>query len=431
MVKAEVDGKRMERWAQPFEDWLEERRTRFSPKLANASYLAWREFLASTAKAPWEVGVEDVESHIAELEKRGLRPGTIVDRLASLSKFYDYCQEHGIDPRCDTGFNPARKARHPRVLQYERANYLSAAEEAALLESIRRDPSPMGKRDYALILMLLRTGWQAGKVRRLRWGELGSRADGPGSGEALPGEVWAAVREYLQATGRWEGIRPEQYVFAPSAAPLVREARERAEDWAGSRPLSMDELHYLVKLHAGRAGLKANRITCHTLRHTAAMRRTESGETAEAVRAFLGRGRLRSIRAYLKKLEENPKQRLRASKGATSQEPAPSRGPWQAQPGNHFALQHGLTARYLPEFEWLAEQGVQLPEIDWVILRYRVVMRRAMLVGDNVRTLEEAMRILKVMGIAAFRLVKAVKLKQKLESGSSDGEHRRCRSPAP
>ena len=85
-----------------------------------------------------------------------------------------------------------------------------------------------------------------------------------------------------------------------------------------------------------------------------------------------------------------------------------------------MALKHGFYARYLPEFEWLAEQGVQLPEIDWVILRCRVVMRRAMLVGEDVRTLEEAMRILKVMGIAAFRLVKAVKLKQKMESGSGE-----------
>jgi hypothetical protein len=39
-------------------------------------------------------------------------------------------------------------------------------------------------------------------------------------------------------------------------------------------------------------------------------------------------------------------------------------------------------------------------------------MRRAMLVGEDVRTLEEAMRILKVMGIAACRLVRTVKLRE-------------------
>jgi integrase/recombinase XerC/integrase/recombinase XerD len=439
MEEGEVNGERMERWGQAFEDWMEERRTRFSQKVAKRSHLAWREFLASTRKAPWEVGVEDVEGHIAELEKRGLRPGTILDRLAGLSKFYEHCQKKGIDPVCEAGFNPASQARRPKVVQYEKANYLSRAEEAALLEAIRQDPSPMGKRDYALILMLLRTGRRAGEVRELRWGELGSgsgeRCLGEGIGDkgateraprdrgagkegigdkggGLPGEVRQAVREYLEATGRWEGIRPEEYVFAPSEAALVRESRERAEDWAGSRPLSTDELHYLVKLHAGRAGLKAKRITCHTLRHTAAMRRAESGETVEAIGAFLRMERYHTT-TYLKKLETQPKERLRARKRASSVEETPSRGPCRTKPRNHLALEHGLTAKYLPEFEWLAEQGVQLQEIDWVILRYRVVMRRAMLVGNEVRTLEEAIRILKVMGIAACRLVKAIKLKER------------------
>ena len=336
---------------------------------------------------------------------------------------------------CEAGFNPAKQARHPRVVKYERANYLSRAEEAALLEAIQRDPSPMGKRDYALILMLMKTGWKSGQVRELRWKNLEEWKDWRGEegigdkGGGLAGVVWEAVRAYLEATGRWEGIGPEEYVFAPSEAPLVREARERAEDWAGSRPLSGDELRHLVRLHAGRAGLKAEKITPRTLRHTVAMRRAEGGETAEAVAAFLRRERPDLTRAYLKKLEEKPKERLRARNRGSGQEQTPSRGPDRAKPGNHLALQHGLTARYLPEFEWLAEQGVQLQEIDWIILRYRVVMRRAMLVGEDVRTLEEAMRILKVMGIAACRLVKAVKLKQEMEreSGSRLGGKKRDR----
>ncbi|HEY5573967.1 MAG TPA: hypothetical protein VIK64_13180, partial [Anaerolineales bacterium] len=51
MEEGEVNGERMERWGQAFEDWMEERRTRFSQKVAKRSHLAWREFLASTRKA--------------------------------------------------------------------------------------------------------------------------------------------------------------------------------------------------------------------------------------------------------------------------------------------------------------------------------------------------------------------------------------------
>ena len=192
--RCKVDGERMESWGQAFQDWLEERRTRCNPKTGERSYLAWREFLAFTGKAPCEVRIEDVEGHVAELEKRGLRAGTIAGRLACLSNFYEHCQEKGVDPLCETGFNPAKKAHHPRVVKYERANYLSRAEEAALLEAIQRDPSPMGKRDYALILMLLRTGWKAGSVRNLKSRELGRGEEGIGEqgsqGAAAESAAW-------------------------------------------------------------------------------------------------------------------------------------------------------------------------------------------------------------------------------------------------
>jgi len=191
------------------------------------------------------------------------------------------------------------------------------------LAAIRQDPSPMGKRDYALFLMLLRTGWKSGDVCRLRWGSLGAAAgdipQGPGSGsavcclgEALPQEVWQAIREYLQASGRWEGIQPQEYVFAPSRAPLKIEARERAQDWDSSRPLRKDGLRHLLRLHAGRAGLKAEAITTHTLRHTFAMRQLEAGASAEALGAMLHMQEAANVKVYASRLAQNPKRRLRA-----------------------------------------------------------------------------------------------------------------------
>jgi integrase len=270
-------GERLGRWTGAFESWLAERRSRLAATTAQISYTAWREFLALTGKPPWEATVSDVEAYLAALTKRKLRPNTIKLRLTGLARFYEYCQASGIDPQCPAGFNPVAGVCRPHVVKYEKANYLSRAEEAAFLAAIRRDPSPMGKRDYALFLMLLRTGWKSGEVCRLRWGSFAAAADGapggPGSavrclGEALPGEVWEAIREYLQASGRWEGIQPQEYVFAPSRVPLVREARERAQDWDSSRPLRKDGLRHLLRLHAGRAGLKAEAITTHTLRHT-------------------------------------------------------------------------------------------------------------------------------------------------------------------
>jgi integrase len=171
----EAEGKvnpdeRLRRWAEAFDDWLEYRGTRFSRKIGAASHKAWAEFLAITRKAPWEVEVEDVEAFIEALRGKGLRASTILGRLAGINRFYEYCLEEGIDPQCEERFNPVAKVCRPKVKGYAKANYLSLVEEKALLEVIRNDPSVMGKRDYALISLLLRTGCRAGDARGLRWG---------------------------------------------------------------------------------------------------------------------------------------------------------------------------------------------------------------------------------------------------------------------
>lgn len=274
---AAVD-ERLRRWARAFESWLHERRAGCHRTVELRSRLAWREFLALTQKPPWQAGPEAVNAYASSLQARGLRPYTISSRLTALSNFYSYCQQVGVDAQCQPGFNPVKAVQRPKIVEYLNARSLSPKEEAALLVAIQRDASPIGKRDYALILALLRTVWKSVKVRELRWGDwerrfaywrLGAgetwrRADGETqrlgegesgeTGEELPVEVGEAIRDYLEASGRLDGIRDEEYVFAPLSNPLVSESQDRAEDWDGGRPLSANHLRTLVKQHAHLAG---------------------------------------------------------------------------------------------------------------------------------------------------------------------------------
>ncbi len=100
---------RLRRWADPFDAWSDERSTGFNLNVGEDSYTAWKEFLAFTLKAPWDIQVEDVEAYIKALKGEGLRAGTIHKRLTGLKKFYEHCQENGIDALCEAGFNPAAK----------------------------------------------------------------------------------------------------------------------------------------------------------------------------------------------------------------------------------------------------------------------------------------------------------------------------------
>jgi hypothetical protein len=153
------------------------------------------------------------------------------------------------------------------------------------------------------------------------------------------------------------------------------------------------------------------------------MRQVEAGASPEAVGAMLGIERARNTKDYLERLAKKPKGRLRARKQldpATGElvppgsPEIPSRGPCYAQPRNHLALKHGFYAKYLPEFEWLAEDGREPQGMDRAIMRWRIVMRRVMIVGHDVDNLEDAMRYLKIMGLASHRLCKALKFQQQM-----------------
>src|SRR3989304_2273572 len=162
--------------------------------------------------------------------------GTIHKRLTGLAKFYQHGQEGGSEAECGGVFNPVAGASRPRLTQYEKANFLSAEEEAALLGAIRREPTPTGKRDYALFLTLLSTGLRAGEGRKWQWGALeveegkiriklerGGRIEMAEAREA----VWEAIQVYLEASGRRAEIKPGDYVFAPGKEPLGRAAGGR------------------------------------------------------------------------------------------------------------------------------------------------------------------------------------------------------------
>ncbi len=98
-------SERLMHWVEAFDEWLEARRTRFSPNVGEDSHRAWAEFLAFTRKVPWDVQVEDVQAYIKALEGVGLRAGTIQGRLTGLKKFYEHCQEKGIDAQCPAGLS--------------------------------------------------------------------------------------------------------------------------------------------------------------------------------------------------------------------------------------------------------------------------------------------------------------------------------------
>lgn len=153
---------------------------------------------------------------------------------------------------------------------------LTAKQVAALLASCDRRRG-IGRRDYAILVLLARLGLRAAEVSALRlddidWraGELVVRGRGrTEEGLPLPADVGAAIAAYLR---RGRPRRPEREVFLRACAPL--------------RGLSGDGVSEVVRAASERAGLGS--FGSHRLRYTAGTQMLRAGaslaEVAEVLR---------------------------------------------------------------------------------------------------------------------------------------------------
>jgi integrase len=399
-------GEQMLAWAEAFEAWLAETEQKQGRKKAQEKRASWRRFLKFLQGPPWQASGADVTRWGQALLAEGLSPQTVKIQLCTLSSFYRFCGSRllGLFPQ-DKAINPVREAQKPAVKQYEKASCLSADEVQALLGAVDRGSSVVGKRDYALLLTCLESGWSIGKVRELRWGnDLGIG-------------VKDAVEDYLRAAGRWEGMQAGEYVFAPFVGPLNRKPGGRSEDWDGSKPLSVDQTHFLLKRYAGWAGLDVDKVNYFCLRHTARLLHAQAGKEAESIHAFGGRKTLTRTRVYVRQMR--PAADLAAKRGKPVE-----RGPYQRKsgklrPGDQLNLRHGMYAKQTPGQETEVNTETQ-PQGSRkrAVARLRWVIRRIDVLGDQAQTANQLAILLKVMGTAVDRLWRLTKGARKQVEGN-------------
>ena len=165
---------------------------------------------------------------------------------------------------------------------------LTSKQVAALLASCDRQQA-LGRRNYAILVLLVRLGLRAGEVSALRLDDIDWRAGqivvrGKGRTEdrlPVPPDVGAAIASYLQQ-GRPR--RPEREVFLRVCAPL--------------RGLSPDGVGEVVRTASERAGLGS--FGSHRLRHTAATQMLRAGASLPEVAQVLRHRTVATTTIYAK-----------------------------------------------------------------------------------------------------------------------------------
>ena len=165
-------------------------------------------------------------------------------------RLLDEAVQRGLLPK-----NPAEGIRGFKAGEDESPHRALKREEAkALLDAIDRSTS-IGKRDYALLMLLLRTGIRRAEVVALTIGDLVMEQGyhvavirhGKGNKRGLaklPVEVRQTINDYLEAAGR---------AYAAPEAPLFISFRKG--DHPQERPLHPNQVERIVKQRAQAVGI--------------------------------------------------------------------------------------------------------------------------------------------------------------------------------
>jgi site-specific recombinase XerD len=164
-------------------------------------------------------------------------------------------------------------------------------EVTRLLASIDRD-TPIGCRDYAMILALARLGLRSSEVVSLELGDIdwvagqirvrgknGQRNDLP-----LPGDVGEAIAEYLR---KWRPRNASRRVFLRDKAPIC--------GFKGPSGLGC-----VVRRSLKRAGIDAPTMGAHQFRHGLASEMLRGGASLGEIGEVLGHRHLQTTAIYAK-----------------------------------------------------------------------------------------------------------------------------------
>jgi integrase/recombinase XerD len=162
--------------------------------------------------------------------------------------------------------------------------------------------SPVGKRDRAVLLLLVRLALRAGEVGRLRlsdvdWREGEVRIHSPKSARErklpLPSDVGQALAQYIQS-GRPKSAQP--FLFLRTRAPFG--------------PINgPSTVSCIAKRHLELAGISLRGLSAHSFRHTAATRMVRRGVGFKQVADVLGHRLLETTNIYAK-LDEHSLHRV-------------------------------------------------------------------------------------------------------------------------
>ncbi|MCP9370148.1 tyrosine-type recombinase/integrase [Lentilactobacillus kefiri] len=212
------------------------------------------------------------------LVDNGKKNTTVQNYITAVKQLYNWAASENLAP------NIARHIKTPKVGHDHKKDPLTAKQARHVLESIDQT-TLTGKRDYAIVALLMSTGLRTIELSRANVGDLRLELDnrvlyiqGKGHDEKdsfvkVPVPVYHAIKNYLDA--RHDKVTNDSALFASTS---------NNSKW---QTLTTRSISKIAKESMVNAGYDSDRLTAHSLRHTAATLNILNGGTLEETQQLL------------------------------------------------------------------------------------------------------------------------------------------------
>lgn len=237
---------------------------------------------------------ETVRQYRRQLAEDGKKPTTIQNYIIAVKQFFKWTEEEGLYP------DIAKHVKGAKISTEHKKDYLTSGQARHVLELLNEDQTIKGKRNYAMLALMLTMGLRTIEVSRANIEDIRTEGDstvlyvqGKGHIEKdaivrMPQHVEQAIRAYLQARDVSDGTAP---LFASTS-----------HQNAGQR-MTTRSISGIVKQSFIQAGYNSPRLTAHSTRHTAATLNLLNGATLEETQQLLRHVNLQTTEIYAHHLQ--------------------------------------------------------------------------------------------------------------------------------
>jgi integrase/recombinase XerC len=239
---------------------------------------------------PADVTTDDLHEFLAALAHRGVSGTSRARKLAAIREFYrslrlsgaiEHSPVDGVDtPKCE------RKMR----------TYLTPEEYNRLLAAAGAHP-----RDFCILTLFIQTGIRISELCELRLDdiELGAGLLTVRIGKGMAARTIEMEKKGIRATKTWLALRPS----TPYDHLFLNRDDEPLKEWG---------VRDLLNKYCDQAGI-TKRVTPHSLRHTFASYKAQSGVSPFQLKEWLGHARLDTTSIYVHMAKQNAKKVMEAT----------------------------------------------------------------------------------------------------------------------